>query len=203
MDEKSDGRMSKLWDAALAPGAGGLVGLSVMPAGQGFKWELPVEEVKTMRHVAQWLRYLIDFARGQHEGVANWWVDSGEADAGGACATTICADTAVSAGARHFPFTFFNEPLMCDALLIDTAYAIKNGLSIPGWKDMRALMSWLNSDGVMSDKMRAFLVSAGCPETAEGKLTCEVPDTVHDTLLKRFWKNCPLCDEEGGVVGPG
>ena len=65
------------------------------------------------------------------------------------------------------------------------------------------LMSWLNSDGVMSDKMRAFLVSAGCPETAEGKLTCEVPDTVHDTLLKRFWKNCPLCDEEGGVVGPG
>eukprot|EP00936_MAST-01D_sp_MAST-1D-sp1_P002536 g2536.t1 len=205
LDEKSDGRMSKLWDAALASGAGALVGLSALPNGRGYKWELPVEEVKTMRHVAQWLRYLVDFARGQHEGKAGWWEDCGDTDQDGACATVIYADMQVSAGARHFPFSFFNEPLMCDALLIDTSYAIRNGLSIPGWKDMQKLISWLNNSGdvMMRNKMKAFLKSAGCLEAADGKVTCEVPDTVHDALLQQFWIKCPLCDNEGRLVDPG
>ena len=92
----------------------------------------------------------------------------------------------------------------CDKilLLIDTAFILKHGLSIPGWPDTDKLLAWLNG-GNMTAQMGSFLKSAGCPMAADGTVTRAVPDDMPDKLKQAFWSRYPLCDSEGHVIDPG
>lgn len=209
-DDCNDGKLagetereiSKLWRVALASMAGATVGVSELPGCNGWQWNFELCEVKSMRHIAVWTKYLSNYVRGQHSGSVEWWQDSGEPDAGGACATTVYGDTSVTSGANRFPFTLFNEAAMSDALLIDTAYLLKHDLAIPGWPDMGKLFAWLNG-GNMSDQLRSFLKSGGCPVADNGTMSSAVPGCVSDRLIQAVWHKYPLCDDAGDLVDPG
>ena len=104
----------------------------------------------------------------------------------------------MTVGARLFCFAWTDEPLMCLALLIDSAKILQLSgpeCAVPGWDCVRKLLKYL--DKMMTEGLQKFLLAAGTTVREEGRSqqTTRVMDAA-DKMLQEYRAASPWCSSD-------